>query len=105
MIRTLAVSGAAVLALSVAGAPTASAATAWTMPNLRGLSLADAQALYDTTVKDAGGPQLEVINAYVESWTIRAPSMWDVCKQQPAAGKSLSAKTWTAIAVNKRGDC
>ncbi|ORA06847.1 hypothetical protein BST17_02985 [Mycolicibacterium bacteremicum] len=103
--RTLAVSGAAVFALSVAGAPTAAAEPAWTMPDLTGMSLAEAQALYDSTIKDTGGPWLEVINGYVEGWTIRAPKMYDVCKQQPAAGKALEAKTWTAIAVNKRGDC
>ena len=105
MLRTLALTGATAVAISVAGAPTAAAEPAWTMPDLTGMTLAEAQALYDETIKDTGGPWLEVINGYVEGWTIRASKMWDVCKQAPAAGAPLEAKTWTAIAVNKRGDC
>ncbi|MGW0161239.1 PASTA domain-containing protein [Mycobacterium sp. NPDC003323] len=98
-------SGAAVFALAVAGAPSAAAEPAWTMPDLVGMSLEEAQIAYDEAIKNTGGPWLEVINGYHEGWTIRAPKMYDVCKQQPAAGKALEAKTWTAIAVNKRGDC
>lgn len=74
------------------------------MPNLKGMNLTAAQALYTETVGDQG-PKLEYINKVVESWPIVAPSMWDVCAQAPTPGKAVTAKTWTAVAVNKRGQC
>jgi beta-lactam-binding protein with PASTA domain len=105
MLRTLVVAGAAVVVMSVAGAPTAAAADSWTMPSLKGMSLTEAQAAYAEAVSDSGGPTLGVVNQVVESWSITAPSMWDVCAQSPAAGKKVSAKTSSAVGVKGRGDC
>lgn len=105
MFKTLAVAGAAALLMSVAGAPTAAAAPTWAMPSLQGMNLQDAQDLFTETM-GAEGPQLEYIsNALDASGSVRALSMWEVCKQSPAAGKKVSAKSWTAVSVNRPGDC
>lgn len=104
MVKTLVVAGAATLLMSVAGAPVAMADT-WEMPSLEGMNLEDAQALYTETV-GPDGPWLDLINkAPAASGGIAAPSMWEVCQQAPKAGATLSAKTYTAVAVNRPGKC
>lgn len=91
--------------MAVAGAPTATAAQTWEMPSLEGMNLADAQDLYTETV-GPDGPWLDVINkAPAAAGGIAAPSMWEVCQQAPKAGGTVSVKTYTAVAVNRPGDC
>jgi hypothetical protein len=110
LFRPLAVVGASALALTLAGVPTAAAAPTpataqtWEMPSLKGLNLAKAQEVYTATMGD-DGPKLRVVNGVVASWTIVAPSMWDVCRQSPAPGKEIIAKSRTTIVVKARGDC
>lgn len=103
--KTLVVAGAATLLMSVVAAPTAAAATTWQMPSLVGMNLADAQDLYEETVGEEG-PWLDIINkAPAASGAIAAPVMWEVCLQAPKSGVTISAKSYTAVAVNRPGKC
>ncbi|WNG82883.1 hypothetical protein C6A86_004130 [Mycobacterium sp. ITM-2016-00316] len=103
--KTFVVAGAATLLMSIVAAPTAAAATTWEMPSLEGMNLADAEALYEETV-GAEGPWLDIINnALAASGAVAAPSMWEVCLQAPKPGVSISAKSYTAVAVNRPGKC
>ncbi|MGU3497968.1 hypothetical protein [Mycobacterium sp. C31M] len=93
------------VALSVAGMPTAVAEGSWTMPDLSGMSLPEAQAAYDAAIKDTGGPWLDVINQYGRGFSVRAPKLYEVCKQAPDAGDPIDLTTYTAVAVNRSGEC
>jgi hypothetical protein len=106
VLRTIAAAGAATFLMSVALAPAATAApSVWVMPSLEGMNLAKAQELYSETV-GSEGPWLEYIsNAGPYAGSVRALSVWEVCKQSPAAGKKINAKSWTAVAVNRPGQC
>jgi hypothetical protein len=105
LFKKLVVAGAATLLMAVAGAPTAAAAQTWEMPSLVGMNLADAQSLYTETV-GPDGPWLDLINkAPAAAGAINAPVMWEVCQQAPRAGGTVSAKSYTAVAVNRPGKC
>jgi len=106
VLKTIAAAGAATFLMSVALAPAATAApSTWVMPDLQGMNLAKAQELYSATVGETG-PWLEYIsNAGPYAGSVRALSVWEVCKQAPAAGKKIGPKSWTAVAVNRPGQC
>jgi hypothetical protein len=105
LFKTLVVAGAATLLMAVAGTPTAMAAQTWEMPDLEGMNLEDAQALYTEAV-GPDGPWLDLINkAPAAAGGINSPVMWEVCQQAPKAGATVSAKTYTAVAVNRPGKC
>ncbi len=106
MLKTIAAAGAATFLMSVALAPAATAApSVWVMPDLQGMNLAKAQALYSETVGESG-PWLEYIsNAGPYAGSVRALSVWEVCKQSPSPGRKINAKSWTAVAVNRPGQC
>lgn len=105
MFKSLAVAGAATFLVSIVSTPTAMAAPAWAMPALQGMNLAKAQSLFTDTVGEQG-PQLQYIsNASIYSGSVRSLSTWQVCKQSPAAGKKIAAKSRTAVTVNRPGKC
>ena len=105
MFKTLAVAGAATVLVSILGTPTAMAAPSWAMPSLQGMNLAKAQSLFTETVGDQG-PQLQYVsNASIFSGSVRSLSTWQVCKQAPAAGKKIAAKSQTVVTVNRPGKC
>jgi len=105
LFKTLAVAGAATVLVSILGTPTAMAAPSWAMPSLQGMNLAKAQSLFTETVGDQG-PQLQYVsNASIFSGSVRSLSTWQVCKQAPAAGKKIAAKSQTVVTVNRPGKC
>ncbi|MCV7193257.1 PASTA domain-containing protein [Mycolicibacterium brumae] len=94
------------LALAVGVAPAALADDgegdgAITMPDLTGDSLAAAQS----TMADIGLP-LDSINITGYPQKQRAANLWKVCSQLPKAGTELSADSYAAVGVVRKGeDC
>lgn len=92
------------LALAVGAAPAALADDgdgdgAITMPDLTGSSLAAAQS----TMAEIGLP-LDSINIAGYPQKQKAPNTWKVCSQLPKAGSELTADTYAAVGVVRKGD-
>ncbi|WP_422741856.1 PASTA domain-containing protein [Mycobacterium sp. WMMD1722] len=85
------------------GLPCATAQASWEMPELRGMTLAAAQAVY-TKATDSSGPSPSVINYFNNSEVINF-SNWIVCRQSPSAGTTITAKSKTAVGVNRPTLC
>lgn len=105
MFKKLVVAGAAAVLMAVAGAPTAMAAQTWKMPSLEGMNLQDAQDLFTETVGDEGPTLKYISQAPPAAGGVLALSMWEVCKQSPKEGRTISAKSGIAVSVNRPGDC
>jgi hypothetical protein len=87
------------LAIGIAG-PAAAAPTSSAMPSVRGISLQKAMESIQSLDEDTN---FRIRTYNLQGWTTQqlSPANWVVCRQSPAAGRNITARTNITLAVNR----
>jgi beta-lactam-binding protein with PASTA domain len=102
--------GALLASLALLAGPTSAVAhadteaqQAWPMPDVRGMTVEQAtQAIKAVT----GNKKQKIQTQDIRGWgrAVLSPSMWDVCRQSPGAGRPITKKRTIALLVTRHGD-
>ncbi|BCI51734.1 hypothetical protein NIIDNTM18_10120 [Mycolicibacterium litorale] len=91
-----------VVSVGLSAPPALAQPTQWVMPDLRGMNLAAAQKAFSSVTE--GGPTLRYVNLSGPGEIINLTN-WTVCRQSPAPGGRLAAKSVPNVRVNRPNNC
>ena len=83
-------------------APHVTAAPPWTMPDVSGMTLDNAEAAFAEATE--GVITLELFNG-AGNTVVYNKTNWEICNQSPESGTTLTAESWAGVGINRPGDC
>jgi hypothetical protein len=89
--------------LALTAPPAMAAPSTWTMPDVRGMSLAAAEKAF-TDATEGSRVKLTPVNLSGPGQVINYTN-WTVCSQSPSAGGTVRAKSTPAVGVRRPNGC